>query len=81
MAIEIIKHECQYSSVVTHRENGKIHRTDGPAFIQKFKSGWAAWCVYKNGVLLPQEAFEHVIDPSTGEVLDQVSFDLIYNML
>ena len=60
----------------------EIHREDGPAVVRwgrPLLSGYFGF--YKRGQELDINAFSGVIDPSTGEVLDQTSFDLIYNML
>ena len=61
---------------------GKLHREDGPAEIARAsKSSNVSFRFYKHGVKLDTAAFNGTIDPSTGEVLDKVSFELIYNML
>ena len=62
--------------------NGELHREDGPALIRRRENGLIFdWELHKNGIELNKSAFKGTVDPDTGRVLDQASFDLIFNVL
>ena len=62
---------------------GKLHREDGPAEISQGPNCYPkkVFNFYKNGIKLNIAAFKGTINPTTGDILDQDSFDLIYSML
>lgn len=65
----------------TYMFRGKKHRDNGPAIIlYNNKSEPVAWEFYKDGTVLPKDAFDYVMD-EYGRVTDMDSFNLIWSIL